>query len=68
MNLGSWRSTLTGLANIALGLYLLYQGQTTVALASLSAGIQGLVVRDNKVTSEEAGAKPPEPTLVEVVK
>lgn len=55
--LASWRTSVGGLVNIMLGIYMLTEGHTNEGAASITTGVALLFARDNAVTSEQAGAK-----------
>ena len=66
----SWRTTLSGVMSIVISLWgcvaspLLDENPATkpqweVAFAAVTAGIGLISARDNKVSSEQAGVKPP---------
>jgi hypothetical protein len=63
----SWRTTTSGLATILATLAHVFDAiadgkpiDFTVAIAGITTGIGLLHARDNKVTSEDAGARPPQ--------
>jgi hypothetical protein len=62
--MGSWRTKLFGFATIlvAVGNYAIAlangtQADIGITIAAISSGIANIMSRDNKVTSEQAGAK-----------